>query len=136
MGIFDLFQPPEVRAALATLEIEINAASSEGGLFLNSGFTLAAPAVRDSIRKNPGLVKAKISGEKMAPRTLVYLLLVNHCGMEIDSGRYHSGFGGLLMPGTGLAAVWNRAADELEKEGIWTADDARQNRETFRNQCA
>ena len=135
MGFFDFFQPPEVRAALNALEIEINAASSEGSLFLYSGLLLVAPAARDALRKNSKLVKAKISAEKIDPLILVYIFLVNHCGKEIDTGKCHNGFGGLLMPGTGIAAVWNRAANKLEKVGIWTADEARQNREIFRQQC-
>jgi hypothetical protein len=71
----------------------------------------------------------------MSPKTLVYMMLVNQCGMLIDSHQYHNAFGGLLMQGDGLAALWLRGADELESAGVWSAEEAKQNRAVFRQQC-
>lgn len=136
MSILDLLRSKEVRASLLALDMEIEAAESLAeGLFLSSGFYLAAPAVRAAIRNAPDKVKSKINEEHMSPKTLVYMMLVNQCGMLIDSHQYHNAFGGLLMQGDGLVALWLRGAAELESAGVWSAEEAKQNRAVFRQQC-
>ena len=132
MGILDFWRSKDVRAVLAALDVERRAA---GSLFLSLGFELASPTVMAAIRNAPGKVEAKLREEHMAPRTLVYLMLVNQCGSLIQSGVYHNAIGGgLLMQGTGLVALWQLAATELERAGVWGAEEASEYREVFRKQ--
>lgn len=132
MSIFDLLKPKEVRACLLALDMEIDAADS---LMLSIGFELAAPAVKATIRKAPDKVKSKIRDEHMSPKTIVYLMLVNHCGALIASGQCRSTFGGLLMQGDALVALWQRGAAELEHAGVWDAEASKEYRKVFRQQC-
>lgn len=133
VSILDLLRPKEVRASLLALAMEIENADTP---MLSMGFELAAPAVRAAMRSHPDKVRGKIRDEHMSPKTVVYLMLVNQCGALVNSGRYHSCVNGLLMQGQALVALWQRAATELERTGVWSADESAEYRTVFRQQCA
>jgi hypothetical protein len=131
MSLLHIFRPQEMRAALLALDIERKNAD---GLMLSMGMDLAMPGVKKAIKKNPRLLQRKLYEEKVNLNSLLYLMLVNECGFLMQTGRYHSGFGGHLMQGDALICLWHFAADKLEQAGVWSVERSRAAREMFRQQ--
>jgi len=120
-------KPVEVIQTLATLnEIEAQ--------FPHFDIAAISFLIRDRIESEPEKVILSIRNDKLAPKTLVYLVITNVLDRELSSGRYHYYRGLLNNTGQSLLALWDHAVDELQFAGFHSEDEAKKDKEWIRQQ--
>lgn len=74
---------------------------------------------------------ASIKEDKIAPRTLVCLLITNVLDQELSYGGHHIYRGVLSSRGEGLLTLWDWATDELENDGFFSEPDDAANEKKY-----
>ncbi len=120
--IFDLLpKKPEIKSCLnelAAIEREF-------------GRNIAFPLVKKGVKYN--LIDAEkaphaIRIDRLAPRSIVLLLMLNMAGYYLGTGYYHLYRGVLTSYGLALLQIFNYAVDQLEKNGCRTSAEAAEDR--------
>jgi hypothetical protein len=117
-----IFKPREVQIVLKLLD--------EAELSVNSpAFSLIKKHIKTGISKFPDKIVENLK-ESQSPQQIVYLMIANTAGDQLETGIYHM-YRGVLNPldsGPELLRIYNFAIDELVRIGYMSEKEAEENR--------
>ncbi len=120
MSIFgSLFLPKEVRDILYAIRV-----LSDGPLANNLSFSEIAQAANEALRSSPETVKRQVVVDGVPPLQVALNLIVNLCGRDLGSGRFHTYRGVLSGRGIARKALFHEAQRIMVERGFIEQDDA------------